>query len=115
MKNIIIISVLALIASCTIVYSACKVEELGSCTVGFQEQNPTIKDKLVPNRLEQLVNPTRNSSREFKAPPHFIPETINTDSYNNPENQEMDTPYNSACQFGVCLPGHGSGTGNLGK
>ncbi len=115
MKKIIIMSVLALIASGTIVYSACKIEELGSCKVGLQGQNQTIKDKLLPNHLNQMINPTRNNSREFKAPPHFIPEMINTETNNNPENQEMNTPYNASCQFGVCLPGQNSGNGSIGK
>lgn len=76
-----------------------------SCTVSLQNQNQTIKDKLLPNNLNQMVNPSRETSREFQRQPHSKPDTINREQYNNPENEEGNKPYNAACQFGVCLPG----------
>lgn len=110
MKKILILSFLSLMVSQTIVYSACQLENLGSCTVGLQGQNQTIKDKLLPDHLNQMVNPTRNTSREFKIQPHNIPEMINTDIDDDPENEETNTPYNASCQFGVCFPGTNNGS-----
>lgn len=111
MKKILILSLSTLITTGTVVYSACLLENLGSCTVGLQGQNQTIKDKLLPNHLNQMINPTRNTSREFKIQPHNIPETINLDVDDDPENAETNTPYNANCQFGVCMPGENKGTG----
>ncbi len=117
MKKILILSLLVYFSALIPVKGACPIEALRngqtSCTVVLQGQNQTIKDKLIPNNLNQMVNPSRNMSNEFKAQPHVIPETINTNTqYNNPEKDEGNTPYNSACQFGVCLPGESSGSQN---
>ncbi len=111
MKKIFVLSVIIGFMLGTVAQAACKIENLGSCKVGLQGQGQTINNKLLPNHLNQMVNPTRNSSREFKAPPQAIPETINMDVDDDPESKSTNTPYNASCQFGVCLPGTNSGGG----
>ncbi|MBD5403269.1 hypothetical protein HDR58_10815 [bacterium] len=118
MKKIIIASGLILLFCGLQVNSACQLTEImngkSACTIGLQGgQNQTIKDKLIPNNLDQMANPSRNTSKEFRSQPHTMPETINTKTqYNDPERLEGNTPYNAACQFGVCMPGESSNSQN---
>ena len=79
-----------------------------SCSI-TQQQNQTIEDKLIPNKLNQMVSPTQSTSQEFRKLPHSMPETINIDKAENPEAEEGNKPYNAACQFGLCLPGENNG------
>ena len=111
----IIIFTSVILFSCLQAYSVCKIGDMEACKANLDRQSQTIRDKLVPNHLDQMVNPTRDSSKEFKNVPHYIPETINMDVDSNPENSETNTPYNAACQFGVCLPGDNSNSGNIGE
>lgn len=111
MKKIFIISAIFVFLSGYSANAACKIEDLGSCKVGLQGQNQVINDKLLPNHLNQMINPMRNSSREFKIAPHAIPPTINMDVDDDPENKSTNTPYNAGCQFGVCTPGTNNGGG----
>ncbi len=116
MRKILIVALLAAIFTGLEAICACPIDGLlngqKSCTVGLQDQGQTIQDKLMPNNLNQMVNPSRNTSKEFKRPPHTMPETINTDTSKNPEMEEGNKPYNAACQFGVCLPGENNGRKN---
>ncbi len=113
MKKIILTACVITLFSSIQAFSACPLNfdtnSSKSCTVGLQSQNQTIKDKLIPNNLNQMTNPERNSSREFQKQPHAKPDTVNREQYNDPEQSNGNTPYNAACQFGVCLPGD---TGN---
>lgn len=113
MKKILILTAILFFANVQNANASCPID-IGinpskSCSVSLQGQNQTINDKLIPNNLNQMTNPTRNSSREFKKQPHTRPEPTNREQYNDPEQREGNTPYNAACQFGVCLPGE---TGN---
>lgn len=115
MKKILIITTLVVLSSSLQVQSACDVNKLESCKANLGSQNQTIKNKLVPNNLKQMSNPTRDSSREFKHTPHSMPENITNDSENNPRNKSISSPYNADCQFGVCLPGKRPGLGASGR
>lgn len=110
MKKILIFTALILMFGSLDVMAGCKIEEMDTCKANLGNQPQTIKDKLVPNHLNQMVNPTKDASKEFRNMPHSIPETINTDVDSNPEREETNTPYNAACQFGVCIPGENTGS-----
>lgn len=110
MKKIIMLAVMLASFMSVQAFGACKLEDLGACKANLDNQPQTIKDKLLPNHIDQMINPTRDSSKEFTNAPHTIPETINMDVDDNPSNQETgNTPYNSSCQFGTCLPGNSPG------
>lgn len=115
MKKILIFTAIAVIISGLQVQSACDINKLESCKANLGSENKTIKDKLLPNNLEQMTSSTRDKSREFKHTPHTMPENITNNSQNNPRSKSMNSPYNSACQFGVCLPGKRPGLGASGK
>ncbi len=112
MKKILIIALLVGVFTGLEAICACPLSNIisgqKSCSI-TQQQNQTIEDKLLPNKLNQMVNPTQSTSQEFRKPPHSMPETINTDKAENPEAEEGNTPYNAACQFGLCLPGENNG------
>lgn len=101
-KKIIILTLLALFPGMQ-VQSACPIKAMGSCTASVQSQDQTINDKLLPNNLDQLVNPSKSNG----AQPHpSMPESINFGAENNNStNQENVTPYNASCQFGFCPSG----------
>lgn len=116
MKKILILSVSILLFSSLQTFGACKIEDMNACKANLETQNQTIQDKLVPNHLNQIVSPTRDTSKEFTNTPHTIPEMINMDVDENPSNiNKGNTPYNANCQFGNCLPGRNTGSGNIGE
>lgn len=110
MKKILILSLVVVFSPLISANATCKLEELGACKANLDNQPQTIKDKLVPNHIDQMINPTRDSSKQFTNSPQLIPETINIDVDTNPSNRgNNNSPYNSSCQFGTCLPGESSG------
>lgn len=113
MKKIVILGVFLLLGLQGM--CACKIQDLGACKANLDNQPQTVKDRLVPNHLNQMMNSTRDSSKEFSNAPHFIPETINVDLDTNQGKNESNTPYNASCQFGVCMPGTNSSSGNVGE
>lgn len=112
MRKILIIAILAAIFTGLEAICACPIDGIlngqKSCSVSL-DKNQTIQDKLMPNNLNQMANPARSTSQEFKKMPHSMPETINTEQSANPETEEGNKPYNAACQFGLCLPGENNG------
>ena len=61
MRKILIVALLAAIFTGLEAICACPIDGLlngqKSCTVGLQDQGQTIQDKLMPNNLNQMVNP----------------------------------------------------------
>ena len=112
MKKILIMGILYSLFIGLDAISACPLSNVisgqKSCNI-TQQQGQTIEDKLVPNKLNQMVSPTQSTSQEFRTLPHTMPEAINTDKSENPEAEEGNKPYNAACQFGLCLPGENNG------
>ena len=88
MKKILILSLVVVFSTLISANATCKLEELGACKANLDNQPQTIKDKLVPNHIDQMINPTRDSSKQFTNSPQLIPETINIDVDTNPSNRE---------------------------
>ena len=91
MKKILIMGVLCSLFIGLDAISACPLSNVisgqKSCNI-TQQQGQTIEDKLVPNKLNQMVSPTQSTSQEFRTLPHTMPETISTDKSENPEAED---------------------------
>lgn len=97
MKKIIAILILNMLA--IPVYSACSIEN-GLCTGGASVLGlPTIKDKYIPDNLQNLQKPDAFIPKYHKP---YYDMLINTES--NDSTGAAAPNYNSNCQFGVCLP-----------
>lgn len=107
MKKIIIFTFLTILfTNSPAVYSACSLENIeakGSCTAIVGTPEPTLQERLVPNNLNQLVNPNKDSFAAPTAKQYAAPESVNM----NPAKKEapQEPQYDANCQFGVCLPG----------
>lgn len=106
MKKIVILALLSTIFFAVPSFSACKLEDIqskGSCKASIESGPKTLQERLVPNNLNQIVNPNKDTF----APPinkqYPIPETINMNPAKEPEPAARQ--YDANCQFGICLPG----------
>ena len=100
MKKIIFLS--TFILSCVTLpsFSACKIEELGSCKADISSTiNKSIQDKIVPNNLDRIREPHSSFENRTQLGQPQIPENINME----PIQEENTQPYNANCQFGNCF------------
>ena len=55
MKKILILSLVVVFSTLISANATCKLEELGACKANLDNQPQTIKDKLVPNHIDQMI------------------------------------------------------------
>lgn len=106
MKKIVIFSLFVIVLNIPAVFGACSLESIeakGSCTAIVGPPEPSLQDRLIPNNLNQLVNPNRDAFEAPKTKQYTEPESVNMNPA--PSEAPADPQYDANCQFGVCLPG----------
>lgn len=106
MKKIVILALLSAIFFSLPSFSACKLEDIqtkGSCKAAIDTPPQTLQERLVPNNLNQIVNPNKDTFATPTKKEYPIPETVNMNPAKQPD--PVERQYDANCQFGVCLPG----------
>lgn len=101
MKKIIILLALLLAGSCFSPYrlSACPINSPGACKADISTGTGGLKNKIMPNNLENLTRPNSTMEIRQETMQPQIPSTINTES----RPQTTQQGYDANCQFGNCL------------
>lgn len=110
MKKI-IIGLFILGAICTPTIASCLLENLETCTTTMDTGlNNSLKNRILPNRLEQQIQPNSSFNNRNNLGQPNLPDSINME----PAQEENTQPYNANCQFGNCLNRKNAGqNGNL--
>lgn len=107
MKKILIPAVMLLFLTTAIpANSACPIDKPGVCKADIGTGiNDKLHDKILPNNLNQKIQPnnTMNSRTNLGQP--SLPDNINM----RPVQEEVTQPYNANCQFGNCINNENSG------
>ena len=86
--------------------ASCLLDNLESCTTTMDTGlNKTLKDKILPNNLEQQTLPNSSFHNRNNLGQPNMPSSINMEQ----EQQEKTQPYNANCQFGNCINQENSG------
>ena len=110
LKKILIISAV-FIAVNTTAFGVCSLNNLGLCQSGIQRQelgNTSLKDRLIPNRIDNMSQPNTLMENRGMQGQTQTPENINRELFQ----QETTQPYNSNCQFGNCINKTNAGINN---
>lgn len=99
MKNYILLLLFVMLTLAGPVSAVCSITG-GACTAPSNLDPEPLKDKLVPNYLQEMKR-TDAFQSPYQKP--YYDMLINTDE--NVTNLPPENNYNSNCQFGVCLPG----------
>lgn len=108
MKKI-ICAIFALGLSCSSVFAGCLLNSLESCTTTMNTGlNNSLRNKVLPNRLEQQIEPNSSFNNRSNLGQPNLPDSINME----PAQEENTQPYNANCQFGNCLNRQNAGQNN---
>ena len=102
MKKILILSAAIIFYAIPNAFAFCSVNNLGFCQSGIQRQelgNPNLKDRMIPNRIDNMSQPNALMENRGMQGQIQTPENINRELFQ----QESTQPYNSNCQFGNCI------------
>ncbi|MGN0031085.1 MAG: hypothetical protein ACI37Q_03930 [Candidatus Gastranaerophilaceae bacterium] len=79
---------------------ACPIDKPGSCKADIGSGiNNTLQDKIIPNNLQQTVQPNNSMNNRTQLGQPFTPDNI----HREPVQEEGNLPYNANCQFGNCI------------
>lgn len=97
-KILILIGILTLSMSA---YAACPIEKLESCTAEMNSGfgNTNLKDKIIPNRMNELNRPNDIFNNRDNQGQSHTPQNLNME----PIQKENTQPYDANCQFGNCM------------
>lgn len=100
MKKIIILGAILLSCINLPTFSACKIENLGTCKADIGDGiNTSLQDRIMPNNLEKIKQPHNSFENRTQLGQPQIPANINME----PIQEENTQPYNANCQFGNCF------------
>lgn len=100
MKKIIILGAILLSCINLPTFSACKIENLGTCKADIGDRiNTSLQDRIMPNNLEKIKQPHNSFENRTQLGQPQIPANINME----PIQEENTQPYNANCQFGNCF------------
>ena len=100
LKRIIMIMGIFSFISMTSTILACPIDKPGSCKADIGSGiNNTLQDKIIPNNLQQTVQPNNSMNNRTQLGQPFTPDNI----HREPVQEEGNQPYNANCQFGNCI------------
>lgn len=105
-----ILTLIGIFALSISAYAACPIDKLESCTAEINSgfSNTDLKDKIIPNRMNELNKPNNTfNNRDTQGQSH-TPQNLNME----PIQKENTQPYNANCQFGNCLNRTNNGADN---
>lgn len=108
-KIAIAIFVLGLVSVPTV--ASCLIDNINACTTSMDTGlDSSLKNRILPNRLEQHIQPNSSFNNRNNLGQPNLPDSINME----PAQEENTQPYNANCQFGNCLNRKNAGqNGNL--
>lgn len=100
MKKIIILTALAAVFSSVQAFAACPINQPGFCKADIGSGiNDTLQDKILPNNLQQTIQPNNTFNNRTQLGQPHVPDNINME----PVQEEINKPYDANCQFGNCI------------
>ena len=110
MKKILIITAVILLNLNLTTFAVCQLSSLESCKADMQPSNfnKGIKEKMLPNRLDDIKTPNSTFNNRTNQGQSHTPDNINME----PIQKEDTQPYNANCQFGNCMNRTNQGENN---
>ncbi len=104
MKKFIIFGALVLLFNGAGGFCACNIDTLGACKANIKADigsgiNESLQDKILPNRLNQQIQPNNTFNNRTNLGQKHLPDNINME----PSQEGNSKPYDANCQFGNCI------------
>ena len=100
MKKIIILAAFAVLLVPAQTFAACPIDTPGVCKADIGAGiNDKLQDKILPNNLEQTIQPNNTFNNRTQLGQPHTPDNINME----PIQEGVNKPYDANCQFGNCI------------